>query len=241
MRELTPQEMMTIWEAGQGRSLTHKALLLLSCANPELTWETLASLPIGERDSRLLQLRERTFGNKLSSLATCPACRQDLELNFTTDDLQISRPEQQTQPLSLEMGDYRVAFRLLNSADLQGLEGADDARTHLLRRCLEGAWYRGKKRAFSRLPASILDAVIQRMSDADPQADVHARLTCPNCGHTWGALFDIVSFFWEEIERWIRRTLREVHLLASAYSWREADILALSPWRRHCYLKMVQP
>lgn len=230
---------MAVWEAGQGRSLAHKALLLLSCADPELSWEALAALPIGERDSRLMQLREWSFGSALSSLATCPACRQDLELSFSIDDLRIPRPE--TQTLSLEMGDYRVEFRLLNSADLEGLEGVDEARTHLLRNCLEGAWYRGKKRAFSRLPASVLDAVIQRMSDADPQADVHARLSCPSCGHTWEVLFDIVSFFWEELERWVRRTLREVHLLASTYSWCEADILALSPWRRHYYLQMVQP
>jgi hypothetical protein len=85
-----------------------------------------------------------------------------------------------------------------------------------------------------------MSAVAQKMSDADPQADVHTGLTCPECGHHWEAVFDIVSFFWEEIENWIRRTLREVHLLASAYNWRESDILALSPWRRQYYLQMVQ-
>jgi hypothetical protein len=240
MRELTPQEMMAAWEAGQGHSLAHKALLLLSYANPELTWDTLAALPIGERDSRLLQLREWMFGRELTSLASCPTCREELELTFSVGDLRIASPKQEQQPLSVEQGDYRVEFRLLNSADLEQLAGVDDIRTHLLRRCVEGAWYRGKKRAFSRLPASVMSAVVQKMGDADPQADVHTALTCPECGYRWEAMFDIVSFFWEEIDSWVLRTLREVHLLASAYCWRESDILALSPWRRQYYLQMVQ-
>jgi hypothetical protein len=34
--------------------------------------------------------------------------------------------------------------------------------------------------------------------------------------------------------------VREVHLLASAYGWRESDILAMTPWRRQLYLELVQ-
>lgn len=240
MRELTPQEMMAAWEAGQRRSLADKALLLLSYANPELSWDALAALPIGERDSRLLQLREWTFGKELTSLAICPACREELELSFSVADLQVTPPMQKESQLSIEQGDYRVEFRLLNSADLDNLEGIDDLHSHLLCRCIEGAWFRGKKRAISRLPANIVSAVVEQMSVADPQADVHTDLSCPECGHRWEAAFDIVSFFWQEIENWIKRTLREVHLLASIYNWRESDILALSPWRRNYYLQMVQ-
>ena len=53
-------------------------------------------------------------------------------------------------------------------------------------------------------------------------------------------MFDIVSFFWAEIDAWARRVLREVNVLARAYGWRESDILALSPVRRQIYLSMVQ-
>ena len=64
-------------------------------------------------------------------------------------------------------------------------------------------------------------------------------LSCPSCRHQWQATFDIVSFFWSEINAWAHRSLQEVHTLALAYGWREADILAMSPWRRQFYLKMV--
>ena len=77
------------------------------------------------------------------------------------------------------------------------------------------------------------------MADADPQADVRLALDCPACGHKFLAAFDVVAYFWSEINAWAYRLLGEVHTLASAYGWREDDILALSPWRRHVYLEMV--
>lgn len=91
----------------------------------------------------------------------------------------------------------------------------------------------------SQLPESVITALSQRMAGADPQADVHLALDCPDCGHQWRAAFDIVSFFWSEIGVWAKRVLREVHILASAYGWREDDILAMSPWRRQVYLEML--
>jgi hypothetical protein len=52
-------------------------------------------------------------------------------------------------------------------------------------------------------------------------------------------MFDIGAFLWEEIAAQARRLLREVHTLARAYGWREADILVMSAARRQAYLEMV--
>ncbi|HXI74354.1 MAG TPA: hypothetical protein VNG94_02120, partial [Pyrinomonadaceae bacterium] len=86
---------------------------------------------------------------------------------------------------------------------------------------------------------AVTDAVAKRMAEADPQADLRLDLSCPACGHRWQALFDIDSFFWSEINAWAQRVLTEVHALASAYGWRERDILDLSPRRRQFYLGLV--
>jgi len=91
------------------------------------------------------------------------------------------------------------------------------------------------------LPAEVVTAIAQCMAEADPQADVQLALACPQCQHAWEASFDIVSYFWSEIQAWAGRILREVHSLASAYGWREAEILALSPWRRQAYLELIEP
>jgi hypothetical protein len=52
-------------------------------------------------------------------------------------------------------------------------------------------------------------------------------------------VFDIISFFWTELDSLARRLLQDVHVLAKAYSWREADILSMSATRRQFYLEMV--
>jgi hypothetical protein len=49
-----------------------------------------------------------------------------------------------------------------------------------------------------------------------------------------------VSFFWQELDDWADRVLRDVHELASAYGWPENEILALSPRRRQCYLDLIR-
>ena len=77
------------------------------------------------------------------------------------------------------------------------------------------------------------------MADADPAAEKRIEVICPACGVLTMALFDVVSFFWAEIEAWVTRTARDVHALASAYGWREADILGMGNARRQLYLSLL--
>jgi hypothetical protein len=89
------------------------------------------------------------------------------------------------------------------------------------------------------LPQDVVDAVTDRMAEGDPLADIQVAVSCPICNHIWRAALDIVSFLWSEIDNLAARLLRDVHTLASAYGWREKDILALSPGRRQFYLAAV--
>jgi hypothetical protein len=193
-------------------------------------------------------LRE-SFGN-LVSLASCPACGERLELAFDVADiraekLSVSDGEQARDldgTLFLSMDGYHATFRLPNSLDLAriaGMSNKEQARLQLLERCLISINENGEIRMALELPEAITSAIAGRMAIADPQGDVQIALTCPNCAHRWQATFDILSFLWMEIHAWAQRMLREIHLLASSYGWREADIMALSPWRRQAYLQMV--
>jgi hypothetical protein len=91
----------------------------------------------------------------------------------------------------------------------------------------------------SALPEHVVASISDCMAQADPQTDVQLDLTCPACGSSWRAPFDIVSYFWSEVNAWAERLLREVHTLAATYGWFEADILAMSPARRRRYLEMI--
>src|SRR5699024_7455752 len=133
-----------------------------------------------------------------------------------------------------------------NSADLEAIvkcQTADAARARLLERCAleikRGAAKSKRKRSANQLPPKVADALVKKMAQVDPQANGQLRLTWTACRHAWAAAFDVVSFLWSEISNWAQRILREVHAIASAYGWREADILEMSAARREFYLEMI--
>ncbi len=243
MRPLSTSQLLSLWEQGLGQPLAQWALLVLAAACPETPAEHLAELSIGDRDGRILTLREWAFGPNLTCLAACPACNEKLELNFQTANIRALPPPEPSE-LMLAHNGYQVRFRLPNSVDVTAVTGDHDPsenRRLLFQRCLLDVRRKGKAVAADTLPTAVVEAVIAQMAAADPQADVQLALDCPHCTHHWLAPFDIVAFFWAEINTWAYRVLHEVHLLAAAYGWSEADILALTPWRRRFYLEMVRP
>lgn len=65
MSPLAAHGLLKVWEVGQDQHPLDRALTLLA-ACPELTRDELAALSVGQRDARLLTLRERTSGPALS-------------------------------------------------------------------------------------------------------------------------------------------------------------------------------
>ncbi|HZS09158.1 MAG TPA: phage baseplate protein [Blastocatellia bacterium] len=242
---MTAAELLAVWERGRGQSGTARALLLLAAATPDAGPEALARLSVGRRDGLLLTLRERLFGSRMTGLAACPQCRQPLELTFEAAEIRAGARGEQPETLAVEAGGCEAQFRLPNSEDLAALAAVGgDGRPGemLLSRCLLRVTRAGREEpvdAAHDLPPALIEAIAARMEEADPQANVQLDLTCESCGHRWLAAFDIVAYLWGEIDDWARRTLREVHLLASAYGWRESDILALGAERRQLYLEMI--
>jgi hypothetical protein len=245
MRSPSTANLLTFWERGLSQSLIHRAVNLLALTYPEMTIEQAASLSIGQRDRLLLALRERLFGSEMVSLATCPVCSDHLELRFHTSDL-CNIPATESTTLALSVEGYDVEYRLPTSQDVMEIAYSATETTELvatknllLERCLLSVLHQGQPTSAKELPESVVEAIAAAMSQADPQADIQLALACPACGHQWQVLFDVVTFLWSEIHTWAKRVLREVHLLASAYGWREADILAMSPQRRQLYLEMI--
>lgn len=242
MKSLTASEILGIWEQGLAQSPVDCAIAILAAAYPESSPNMLAKLAIGERDSILLSLQEQTFGPAMVCLATCPSCGERLEVTLNVEDIQ-ARPYGHSDKLEVSAKGLSIQFRLPNSLDLMAIVGYDDvpaARQVLLERCLVGISDMGEEEFIaSNLPSDIKETIAEKMAEADPQANVQLALLCPACRHEWQAVFDIVSFLWNEIDAWSRRILHDVHVLASAYGWSEADILAMNPRRRQTYLDMV--
>jgi hypothetical protein len=242
MHPISAQDMLQVWERGASRAPIARALLLLSAADPGSSWDALAALPVGRRDGLLLTLRRWAFGEKMVSVAECPDCGESLEVSFSVTDVRADSPDlpSDESPIHATIDGYEIAFRLPTSADVARAVSAADPRAALLDGCVASAMRNGRDVAAPELPTSVRSAVANRMAEADPQANVHTTVGCADCAHTWRADFDIVSFFWTEIEAWAHRTLRQVHRLARAYGWTEDEILALSASRRQLYMHMIQ-
>jgi hypothetical protein len=243
MRRLTGQEIVHIWEVGFGQHALDRAITILRAAFPEVSRETLASLRIGQRDACLFAIREQLFGSRLSSLATCPACSEQIEFVLNMTELPITPSIEPVEDiLMLTTDDGTLQFRLPNSLDLAAIVTCHDistARLLLAQRCILQANRDGKEVPVEELPETLIATMAAYMDHCDPLAAIVIPLDCIACGHSWHILFDIIPFFWTEIAAQARRLLREVHTLACQYGWREADILAMSAIRRQFYLEMV--
>ncbi len=242
-RPLSAQEMLVIWERGLYQHPVERALTMLSVALPEFASDALLALTIGQRDAYLLTLHEITFGTRLESVVECLACQERLEFTLNVADIRVTGDgKDAASEQQATIDGYEVRFRLPNSRDLitiARLLDVGQARSTLAQRCLIEAKRDGESVAVADLPEPVIAGLAEQMARLDPQAEVQLNLSCPACGHRWSLLFDIVSFLWTEIGGQARRLLRDVHTLARAYGWREADILAMSAVRRQYYLEMV--
>lgn len=236
-------QLIAAWEAGVARRPVERALALLAAAFPEMTHADLASLPIGARDARLLELRESLFGPALDCYAECPRCQARLE--FRADARALLSPTEKSAASHRELvcADERLTFRAPDSTDLALLSRCADveaARGLLIERCVIEARRGAVPLAPGELSPQTLERLSEELGASEDCADISFALQCASCGHGWNLAFDIAAFLWTEVSALAKRHLYEVHALAWAYGWREADILAMSPARRRFYLDRVE-
>ena len=242
MRAPTASELLAVWERCTAQTPAERALELLALASPEAPARELEELTAGERDARLLDLRELAFGPELAGVGTCASCGELVEFSIDAGAVRAGPPVDDGGPLRLSCAGYELRFRLPTTGDLAAISSERDpefARLRLLEHCLLEARRNGAEESVQTLPELVTTAVAERMAEADPQADVELAFSCPACGHVWSAAFDVGSFLWSELDAWTRRTLHDVHALASAYGWSESEILALGT-RRQLYLELVR-
>lgn len=244
MGALSARDLLLVWEQAERRCPPERALVLLAAACPELPDEARAALPLGRRDARLFALYEETFGPELELATPCPCCGETLEIQVRIEDLEIGRAEVSVLPgeVEIEEDGLRLVCRPLNGADLAAAAGCADAaaaRRLLAGRCVLMAARHGVEVEPSALSAAELEVLSRSLAALDPWAEILLDLDCPGCGHSWQSLLDAADCLWHEIDAAARRLLREVHALARAYHWCEADILAMSARRRRRYLEIL--
>ncbi|MER6347913.1 hypothetical protein ACWC10_03875 [Streptomyces sp. NPDC001595] len=241
-RRLTEANVLDVWESGLGGTPAARALLLASMAAP--SGQDVADLPLSALNALLLELRCGAFGEQLPCVTDCPACGESLDVTVSTAELwalgaaraaTAAEGGHTAEPATgtLTAHGMEVTFRALTGRDVRAVDpAAPRARQRLLRRCVLSV-----SPPADDVPDEVLEGVARQLPRLDPGADPVFALDCPQCRHRWDAPLDIADHLWTDVSGYAQRLLHEVHALARAYGWTEADVLAVSPVRRQFYLE----
>ncbi|MCG8491678.1 MAG: hypothetical protein MI743_08710 [Sneathiellales bacterium] len=245
--EITVESLMSLMDAGNGRSDLDRGQLLLAWGYREESWKTLSSLPLGARARRLLELRRAFFGDQLTLSARCPNCGAPFEFATNIGEI-LAADLQEKEPTSqIAVGTAILEVRPLNAHDLTLLPSsitAEAARKSLASRCLVTVFDEDGREInmpeMQSLQSDWVDAVDNLLQEQDPLSALIYCLDCLDCHKAWRAQFDITDLLWQELEVENAIVIEEIHLLAAHYGWREADIVAIPPVRRRSYAQHLR-
>ncbi|AQS66298.1 hypothetical protein [Streptomyces pactum] len=240
-RRLTEANVLEVWEGGLDSTPTARALLIASMTMASRGEPDVADLPLSSVNTLLLDLRCGAFGDVLPCTTDCPACGDGLDVTVAAEELRPAAAGGRTgeaaavpATATLTTGGFTISYRALTGRDVRAVDPtAPGARRTLVRRCVLSV-----SPPVDDLPDDVLDALAPRLAELDPGADTVLTLDCPQCEHRWEAALDIADHVWADVSGYARRVLHDVHALARAYGWSEADVLSVSPARRRFYLEV---
>jgi hypothetical protein len=239
VRPLADRRLVEAWEAAAERSPIERAPAILAQA---LDTEDVDDWPVGRSDAALLDLHAALFGPRITGVIACPACLEELELDFAVADVRVSHGDG-AERLEVETGSgHLVAFRLPSMADVVRVRRSPTpalARRRLAEACVVEASANGREISAADLPDAAVDAMDEAMAEHDPQVELELALRCPECEHEWQGTVDVGDYVWRELDAYVRALLCDVHQLASGYGWAEHEILALTESRRELYLELL--
>jgi len=231
MPRLAPISLLAAWERGIRQTPLQRSLTLLAAAQDDPAQAP--AMDVGRRDVLLAQLLETAAGAEVWGRAECGSCGEQLDIPVDVAAIaQLPVPEPGAC-LSAVVDGTEVRFRLPTTADLAALSGMAPAVANdvLLARCLGVA--------DGPVPRQVAEAVDAAMEQAAPAGALEIIASCPDCGAATTVALDISVLLWAEIHSQAVALINDVHTLATAYGWTEADVLALSPERRAAYLNLA--
>lgn len=235
MRALSPSGVLDLWASGRTLHPLDQGVLAIRAGLTDASGDGVADWPLGRRNRALAALHRACFGAQLRGQTTCPHCAEPVEFALDGDKL-AEAPEAEIEPVRVSGETFRLpTSRIL--ASVADEPDPDVAAARLCDRCRMGGG--APKGGQSPLSSEDVDRIGEALALADPMAEIAFDFECPACGAAFREGLDLAAFFWQEIEVEARRLLIEVHTLASAYGWREHEVLALSPVRRAFYLERV--
>lgn len=221
---LSDRAVLDAADALAGCPSTHWAAALLDDAE---------ALDVAALDARMVELHRRRFGPLLEARTRCGECGEELELSLPAGELAAEASGE--APLGVSAAGLELELRGPRPDDLAAVAAEPDserARALLAERCVVAG-------AEGPLPPEAVDAIAEALAALDPVGGSRLRLTCPACGREWEEALDIPWIVGSELTSEAERIAAQVHALAFAYGWTEAEVLSLPAARRRRYLELV--
>nr|MDT0659412.1 hypothetical protein [Micromonospora sp. DSM 115978] len=235
MPALGPRAVLAAWERGIDQDPVRRALALLTVADgrPDAASCEDAEIDVGSRDVLLARVLAGLAGSIVWTRAGCGRCGADLDVPVDLPALARLPVHPPGARFTTTVAGAEIIFRLPTSADLVSVRGlgARRARGMLLDRCV--------LTDDVGTDARIADAVEAAMDRVAPAGAAELLVVCPGCETRTPISLDLPTLLWDELASRAGDLLGDVHTLASAYGWTEAEVLALSPARRAAYLDLA--
>jgi hypothetical protein len=217
------------WSGGAGASSPVGPLLAL--ARPDLDARAREELA-GDRANgafvdALVALGRRT----LDTLVACPRCGGAVEIEVPLDALPAAPPEDPAAPPAVTVGSATVAYRLPSVADLAAARSCPDAEAAealLVARTVG-----------TGVDPAVLAEVTAAIDERHPLLAPRVEVRCAACDATFVAGIDLAGAAWTCLASVAAELLEEVAVLARAYGWSEAEVLAVPRARRARYRQLV--
>lgn len=244
MRNFSERRLLELWEGSERKSPLYFSLLIICEFYPELSFEKVLQLPIGVRDILIFKIRKELLGDEMTGYTSCPQCGEKVEWKMKY--LDFGFPFEPGIPdkiyHSFQKGRYRITYRLPNSSDsfemLKNRNNSDNYN-YLISECIQEVILNKKAVQNAELPNDILEKVFEQMELKDEFANIRISVVCPACKNQWESIFDVVDYFWMEVNSLTNRILSEIGILAYSFGWSEKEILDLTPERRRTYIEML--
>ncbi|MGH1403980.1 MAG: hypothetical protein ACRBDL_07030 [Alphaproteobacteria bacterium] len=232
---LRGRDVLALWEAGASLPSDRVMDMLLSAALPDGSASWIDGASIGQKNTVLLRLYHKWFGNELSACVECCSCGEKLETSVQVTDLLSVAGDALPRVHTLEDG---TQMRFPNSQDVRNTDHFQDeagASHALLRSCLIDGDEMSDNDVL-RYQQEVAD-VIEKY---DPLSLISFDLQCNDCGTRFESALDVAFFLLRNFSSLAQRILYDVHSLAQHYGWREADILDMSDTRRKAYMRLIE-
>lgn len=200
-----------------------------------VTVDRVRRLASSAREWLLQKAALRVWPDKGWFQARCSVCAQDADLPVTLASVPLKPAERDFPSIAVETSLGVRRFEAPNGAHEEALgtvSAMRDPVRHLLALCGLDDTAEADAKAFTAEDLTRIEAAFET---ACPDVADVVLAACPSCQATIEAHIDPLQFAFPPAIQ----ILREVHTIAGAYHWSEAEILALPSSRRTAYADLI--